>query len=451
MVVTVLESREIENGTRRAHVEWPAPGSVPASPELKHHGTVTDLLAAQMDDKQSARDGKGKAAKAAAVSAALAQGKAEAALAAASTSSPSASASSPPAVTQLSAPVESPFKAARQRSSVAAGVVKERDDLRWAKDKFNAWSMKHAPFLPVGYVRGRTTPGPVPGAEFVRELPADAGIDGLKLFVVLSPSIVDPSLEDEATEREALLAVLNRKSWGSQIAHDDDLVCWPRLCVKLDDAAARDELYRLFTYYRLQVVILPGCTAASPKGAVFEHLESMAYLALTSFCQRIVNASDAHVKAGINLARLVDLPNTLAGLECPPADFGRIANMMEAVVAALKQATTDEVGFRILCEEAQLLWLKVSYVKELAAREGPCPRRQEAVAEKCVVGRPAVGCNMYVLSHGWDSQYHISPSGKKLRLLVEVLERLGAKDDDVVFMDYTGLPQWLPADGMPET
>ena len=33
--------------------------------------------------------------------------------------------------------------------------------------------------------------------------------------------------------------------------------------------------------------------------------------------------------------------------------------------------------------------------------------------------------------------YHISPSGSKLERLVEVLVDLGAKDDDLVFIDYT--------------
>ena len=68
----------------------------------------------------------------------------------------------------------------------------------------------------------------------------------------------------------------------------------------------------------------------------------MAYLALTTFSQRITNASDEKVKAGLDFKRLVNLPKTLLecrdeeALQCRNDDtFQRIAISMEKVLPCL--------------------------------------------------------------------------------------------------------------------
>ena len=115
--------------------------------------------------------------------------------------------------------------------------------------------------------------------------------------------------------------------------------------------------------------------------------------------------------------------------------------MLENVIRSLEPVATDEVGFRILCEEAQIVWLRVPYLKELAARDGPCPRMQDLNPDGTIVGRRPKG-KMVTLSHGWDATYHFDPTGRKLRLLVEELNRLGITDhEDGVFIDFTGLSQ----------
>ena len=321
-------------------------------------------------------------------------------------------------------------------------------DPRWDEHGFRAWATKHVSFIRKGDLQDRAQG--TAGSKFTKISVDEAfkgaspGIAGKQVFAVLSLSLVHHEA-DEAAELEALLAVLNKESLGQPIAAADDLVCWPRFCIDGDNVDARAELYRLFTFYRVQTVILPGATR---EPSIFDHLETMAYLALTAFCQRITNASDTAVKAGLDLARLIDLPNTLDGLEVANgAEFDRVASMMGSVVKALREVHKDDVGFRILCEEAQLQWLHVGYVKQLAARQGctsadgkcpgPCPRKQEVPPrDDCrVIGRPPEGCRMYVMSHGWDSMCHISPNGRKLQLLADALKKMGARDRDVVFID----------------
>ena len=158
--------------------------------------------------------------------------------------------------------------------------------------------------------------------------------------------------------------------------------------------------------------------------------------------QQLRNADDPAVRAGIDLARLMDLPSTLAGLRCDShAEYVRIANMLERVIRSLKPVATDQLGFRIMCEETQLIWLRAPYVRQLAAGDVPCPRYQDVPAEHAIVGRPPKGRKLAV-SHGWDAAFHISPSNDKIRALASALEQLGATgEEDGVFLDFTSLPQ----------
>ena len=122
--------------------------------------------------------------------------------------------------------------------------------------------------------------------------------------------------------------------------------------------------------------------------------------------------------------------------------------MLETVVRALQPVTTDEVGFRVLCEEAQIRWLRAPYVLKLAERGGPLPRYQDLEENGIIVGRPPSG-RMLSVSHGWDSQLHVSPTGDKIKELAGMLCRLGAtSDEDAVFLDYCSLSQAAPKAGL---
>ena len=318
-------------------------------------------------------------------------------------------------------------------------------DPRWDRSGFDEWVEQSAPFVRVSYLRRLQQEGfdnaqrTAPTGEIIRRFPADAGVTGTQLFAVLSGSLMIDRVDAKA-ELHLLLKVLESVARGAGAA-DDDLVFWDRVCVGPGDLAARDGMFRMFTHYRIQTIVLPT------EPSVFDRLETMAYLALVAFCQRIVNASDPRVRAGIKLERLLDLPNTLADLRCGSyQEYQRVAHMLEAVIRALEPVATDEEGFRVFCEQARLVWLRAPYAKKLAAKGGPCPRQQDLDPSGTIVGRLPRGRKISV-SHGWDSSNHISPSGEKLQLLARALDELGVDDEeDGIFLDFASLAQKANAD-----
>ena len=71
-------------------------------------------------------------------------------------------------------------------------------------------------------------------------------------------------------ELAAILSALSKAS-------DDDLVFWDHLSCDASDSRARDGLFRMFTFFRVSVVVLPDTLH---KGrSLFELMEPMAYLA----------------------------------------------------------------------------------------------------------------------------------------------------------------------------
>ena len=56
---------------------------------------------------------------------------------------------------------------------------------------------------------------------------------------------------------------------------------------------------------------------------------------------------------------LVDLPNALDGLHVSDAaQFSRVASTIGSVVQSLAPSYSDDEGFQVLCEAAQLTWLR---------------------------------------------------------------------------------------------
>lgn len=82
------------------------------------------------------------------------------------------------------------------------------------------------------------------------------------------------------------------------------------------------------------------------------------------------------------------------------------------------------------------MWIRVWYVKQLAASPGAFPRRQELPPGTYITGVPRVGMRRFVVSHGWETEVHPSPSGFKMQKLEKALTQVGAHDDDVVFFDF---------------
>ena len=250
-------------------------------------------------------------------------------------------------------------------------------DPRWDSKGFEAWIAASAPFVKVRFLRqlaSRNSPIPCGpearhSSEYHWTLPQGCGVTGTQLFAVLSSSLL-AACTNPTAELNGILAVLD--AYGE--AAEDDLIFWHHICSSPGDTANRDGMFRMFTHYRVQTIVVMHPIV---EHSVFERLETMAFLALSCFCQRIVNASEDALKNELNMEKLVDLPNTLAGLQCDGfAAFQRISTMLEYVIRALKPVAQDEEGFVVLCEEANLAWLRVPYLKKLAMRGGPCPRRQ---------------------------------------------------------------------------
>ena len=284
----------------------------------------------------------------------------------------------------------------------------------------------------------------MPESELIFSVPADAGVAGLQLFAVLSPSLGHAASDPDA-ELHAILEILDR-----EVADDNDLVFWHHLCAAAGMDGYIQDVYQMFTHYRVQSLILPaklGCTRP-----VFERMETMAYVCLAFFCQRIVNASDDRVQAAVELEALIDLPNTLAALHDPLDDeagtFMRIATLLDRVIRAFKPVHTDAEGFAILCHEGNVAWIPAPYLLELSEAPmtlgcRPFPRRQDLDQSRLIVGRAPAG-HKVVVSHGWDAAYHVSPSGAKLELVARELQRLGAtavEDGEVRGEGVAGRPR----------
>ena len=173
------------------------------------------------------------------------------------------------------------------------------------------------------------------------------------------------------------------------------------------------------------------------KTSVFERLETMALLSLAIFCQRLANPSDKTVRESLKLENLMDLPNLLKGLHSDSDEgIAWVAEMLDRLLPALTPVRQDAEGFRIFIEEANIAWLPYPYAKELASKPGPFPRRQCLDQRRLIVGKVPAGRKI-VVSHGWDTAFHISPNGTKMALIVEEMQRIGATaDDDAIFVDF---------------
>ena len=201
-------------------------------------------------------------------------------------------------------------------------------DPRWDVDGFGAW-LAGCPCVRVGFLRATKPLGrhQVTEHEWVTELPHGAGIDGVQLYAVLSAAFGTQRSSDlAASELDTLLQVLKD-------ADEGDLVWWDCLALTTDDGnAGRAEAFRAFTTYKAQCVVLPTI-AGHDSTSVFACMEPMALLALSCFCQRIYNASDAKVKAGLDLSKFFDLSGLLVSLQCESdGQLAFVAEMLEEVL-----------------------------------------------------------------------------------------------------------------------
>ena len=98
--------------------------------------------------------------------------------------------------------------------------------------------------------------------------------------------------------------------------------------------------------------------------------------------------------------------------------------MLEQVIRRLTPVAHDSLGFENFIKAANIAWVPLDYIKELSEKGGPFPRRQDLDQQRLIVGKVPPGRKI-VVSHGWDTASHISPSGSKMRLLYFEMHRLG--------------------------
>ena len=342
-----------------------------------------------------------------------------------------------------------PFAASSGRKAKALGVV----DPRWDVVGFDTW-LAGSPCVRVGFLRATKPVGrhQVPEDTWVRKLPPGAGIDGVQLYAILSAAFGTQRSPDlAASELAALLQVLE----GDQV-HEDDLVWWDWLALSADDGdAGRAEAFRAFTTYKAQCVVLPTIDGHGST-SVFACMEPMALLALSCFCQRIYNASDEEVKAGLDLSKFFDLSGLLMSLQRESdSQLAFVAEMLEKVltlsrtltltialtltltltltptqvVRALTPVATDTGGFEVLVEEAQLAFIRAPVIKRWAAEGGPIRRRQEIPEEDRITGRLPTG-KIVSLSHCWDATCNCDPTGKKMAELAQALVDIDATGEE---------------------
>ena len=240
-------------------------------------------------------------------------------------------------------------------------------DPRWDKDGFDAWAgSSSVRFVRLGQLREMCCATAAYEAELIEALPPDAGVAGVQVYAVLSPSLLQVHPEPMAELR----AIAD--SLGIARASDDDLVYWDHLCSDVADDATTAGMYRMFTHYRVQTLVLPEQYGAALP--VFERLETMAYLTLASFCQRLVNPNEPAVRDRLRLESLMDLPNLLRGLRGDGDDgVGRVAALFDQLLPVLTPVPHDAEGFRVLVEEANIAWLPYPYVKQHKPPRVPHP------------------------------------------------------------------------------
>ena len=299
--------------------------------------------------------------------------------------------------------------------------------------------------LQVGYLRKLAAKGGTIPAR--HELPADAAYLGAPdswadiIAVEHGPCAPGTSPDPDGKLLRQLIDHLDKPSWenGPPQAADDDCVYWAYSSLFAASNAtreqqravahARKEAHRIHTYYRVRKIVFPTTDEAARD--FFKHGPSMTTLALSTFCQRLLNSSDTNIQT-----RLIDLRGMLDECECESGvEKASCLRMLRTSVSRMLPVATDLHGFRTVVREAKVAFLRPGYIRQLAGRQGPFPRRQDLKPEGLHDGTLPPG-RIFSVAHGWGSEMHPSPSGKMLQRLVEKLDQLNAHDeDDGVFLE----------------
>jgi len=322
-------------------------------------------------------------------------------------------------------------------------------DPRWDVSGFQLWADRgKVKFVKVGYLRQLsrmhlTLPAwheLPPEAAYVGAPPSWAGLIAVEQFCQL-----DEHPDPDGVILQKVVDQLDAPSWdgGPPQATDDDCVLWAWASLisrpenrqqRVAARAAYREAHRLHTFFRIRVLVFPKSYVGEP---VLQQGSVMAKLALRAYCQRLMNASDADVRVGVDPERFTNLQQTLDWCVFRDrAERKSALKMLKMAISTMQPVSHDQQGFKMIVHQAQVAFLKPGYVKLLARTHGPFPRRQDLRLDGLHVGVLPPG-RIFTVSHGWASEMHPSPGGATLRRLALKLEELGAHDEaDGVFLEY---------------
>merc|ERR1719383_175278 len=240
-------------------------------------------------------------------------------------------------------------------------------------------------------------------------------------------------------------------------AFDDDLVqffitatfpFWASCEEKLLNERFMSGSIYLLTHYRIKSITVAEVPPSYTGESVMDRAWGIHEFHVSAFCQRIVNSTAPLVKPNLTPERLQNAKEQLKN--APVRTEGHRDLMLRsrrAFFSRMPAAREDSTGFNLVCKYAGIRWVRVWFIQELASRGGPAPRSQDLPTGTYVEGCVPSGARHYVVSHSWAANRHFDPCGGKLNDLVQVFESLGAKENDVAFLDYMSLTQageWVP-------
>ena len=375
-----------------------------------------------------------------------------------------------------------PAPAASRRGDDEYPPTLYQQDLRWDDDGFNQWADECSlQWIRVDFLRHlHDTRRLLPACQ---ECPSDcvhvgAPPNGVELFNVTHRYLGFKHPDPKGDHLKDLVEILSDAD-GADLLHID-WCAFPRcrtadgqLIVKdlsiadyrTPEEVSRQELYSkgsgyLFTYSPIRTIVLhrvpPDSERATlPRPEISSSVWITYELLLAAYCQRVINSGDPVVKSMISPDTLVDPISMIReGVRSGQLHMKEQSELENFIVPNLRRALgtmlpvrDDHRGFRSFCLAAQMGWIKVSYVRRFVAHistygDRPFPRRQELPRGTFYEGLPPEGRRKYVVSHGWATEHHPSPSGMKLcKLLAAIDADEGASDDDGIFLDFCSLDQ----------
>ena len=385
-------------------------------------------------------------------------------------------------------------EAAEEVPPALAVVAAEKSDPRWDDAGFKTWADvsidgRHAiAWLKAGFVRdlARKEGARLPHRQALERIPGafhlGAPADDVELYYVSfawqsyanddSAGPYSCSADPQGHILRDMAAVLEQEG-----ATDEDLVfmMFSSLFSYTDDGRwtsgkrgaprdsctesklffrMNDDFTPMLCYWRVRTILLPrvyGVDGANiMKTPFLDRLWAMLDVVLPAYCQRIIGLrSDAEamalIRTGTDPARFEDLQDLFLRTLHTPWEGNRLLvwGLLRDALIRMPPVRHDAVGFNRFCDEGQIAWLRVGYIRELAGRGGPFPRRQELRPDGYIVGAPPAGRRTLVVSHGWETEVHPNPSGSKMRRLADTLARLQPPptEDDLVFFDFCSLTQ----------